>query len=193
MAPSRHDWKIVDWDVKPQHNQPTTNFTSSQIMNKNNVKIKCKFLYRDEIRFSDIHQWVPFKVNMAPFRHLFAARDLMCSHLHECQKNEIYFLIVWPCHQKKEKLQQIKARAWQNQQNYLCTQGTLWSAWAYVQSDERLCCPHGETLCLLLCIWVHSEDWTDWVDTQADLSLRWVHVILLVLLCSGSLIKVAIG
>ena len=23
MAPSRHDRKIVDWDVKPQHNQPT--------------------------------------------------------------------------------------------------------------------------------------------------------------------------
>ena len=23
MAPSRHDWKIVDWGVKPQHNQPT--------------------------------------------------------------------------------------------------------------------------------------------------------------------------
>ena len=23
MAPSRHDWKIVEWDVKPQHNQPT--------------------------------------------------------------------------------------------------------------------------------------------------------------------------
>ena len=21
MAPSWHDWKIVDWDVKPQHNQ----------------------------------------------------------------------------------------------------------------------------------------------------------------------------
>ena len=21
LAPSRHDWKIVDWDVKPQHNQ----------------------------------------------------------------------------------------------------------------------------------------------------------------------------
>ena len=26
MAPSRHDWKIVDWDVKPQHNQPTFHF-----------------------------------------------------------------------------------------------------------------------------------------------------------------------
>ena len=24
MAPSGHDWKIVDWDVKPQHNQPTS-------------------------------------------------------------------------------------------------------------------------------------------------------------------------
>ena len=21
MAPSQHDWKIVDWDVKPQHKQ----------------------------------------------------------------------------------------------------------------------------------------------------------------------------
>ena len=25
MAPSRHDWKIVDWDVKPQHNQSWQN------------------------------------------------------------------------------------------------------------------------------------------------------------------------
>ena len=23
--------------------------------------------------------------------------------------------------------------------------------------------------------WVHSEDWSDWADTQADLSLRWAH------------------
>ena len=28
MAPSRHDWKIVDWDVKPQHNQPNPNVSS---------------------------------------------------------------------------------------------------------------------------------------------------------------------
>ena len=30
MAPSQYDWKIVDWDVKPQHNQPTNphNFAS---------------------------------------------------------------------------------------------------------------------------------------------------------------------
>ena len=29
MAPSRHDWKIVDWDVKPQHNQPTNQLFAS--------------------------------------------------------------------------------------------------------------------------------------------------------------------
>ena len=44
MAPSRYDWKIVDWDVKPQHNQPTNLFFymqlketgTSQLTKKNN-------------------------------------------------------------------------------------------------------------------------------------------------------------
>ena len=31
MAPSRHDWKIVDWDVKPQHNQPTNQSSTSPV------------------------------------------------------------------------------------------------------------------------------------------------------------------
>ena len=26
VAPSRHDWKIVDWDVKPQHKQKIINY-----------------------------------------------------------------------------------------------------------------------------------------------------------------------
>ena len=34
--------------------------------------------------------------------------------------------------------------------------------------------------------WAHSEDWSDLADVQADLSLRWAHVILLVLSCGGS-------
>ena len=34
--------------------------------------------------------------------------------------------------------------------------------------------------------WAHSEDWSDWADSQADLSLRWAHVILLVLSCGSS-------
>ena len=28
VAPSRHDWKIVDWDVKPQHKQNKQNSDS---------------------------------------------------------------------------------------------------------------------------------------------------------------------
>ena len=31
--------------------------------------------------------------------------------------------------------------------------------------------------------WSHSEDWSDWMDAQADLSLLGTHVILLVLSC----------
>ena len=31
MAPSRHDWKIVDWDVKPQHNQQPTAADQSEM------------------------------------------------------------------------------------------------------------------------------------------------------------------
>ena len=39
---------------------------------------------------------------------------------------------------------------WQNQQNGMCVQRRLRSGWA-------------------------SEDWSDWADSQADLSLRWAH------------------
>ena len=30
--PSRHDWKIVDWDVKPQHNQPTSVYFETEYL-----------------------------------------------------------------------------------------------------------------------------------------------------------------
>ena len=32
VAPSRHDWKIVDWDVKPQHKQVTYIWWSSDFV-----------------------------------------------------------------------------------------------------------------------------------------------------------------
>ena len=38
------------------------------------------------------------------------------------------------------------ATAWQNQQNYLCAQRRLRSAWASAQSDQSLPCPHEDTL-----------------------------------------------
>ena len=44
MAPSRYDWKIVDWDVKPQHNQPYQNFRISiMLQRQNNPKWKKEF------------------------------------------------------------------------------------------------------------------------------------------------------
>ena len=30
MAPSRHDWKIADWDIKPQYEQ-TTHFNERML------------------------------------------------------------------------------------------------------------------------------------------------------------------
>ena len=35
VAPSRYDWKIVDWDVKPQHNQqPFVSLTTQKPFSK---------------------------------------------------------------------------------------------------------------------------------------------------------------
>ena len=34
VAPSRHDWKIVDWDVKPQHNQPYLSVSDKDFVSK---------------------------------------------------------------------------------------------------------------------------------------------------------------
>ena len=44
MAPSRHDWKIVDWDVKPQHNQ-TFIFKGAWVVYCEKVPLKFCWLY----------------------------------------------------------------------------------------------------------------------------------------------------
>ena len=55
----------------------------------------------------------------------------------------------------------------------MCAKRNLRSAWASAQSDQFLCAQ-----------WVaknprffhaDSEDWSEWADAQADLSLRWTH------------------
>ena len=40
MAPSRYDWKIVDWDVKPQHNQPNQTPITHQTKKKPKHQMK---------------------------------------------------------------------------------------------------------------------------------------------------------
>ena len=64
---------------------------------------------------------------------------------------------------------EIWAVSRQNQQNDLCTQQRLRSAWASAQSSLSA----WRNLGPLTTYWAHSEDfWSDWADAQADLSLR---------------------
>ena len=53
-----------------------------------------------------------------------------------------------------------------NQQKDLCTQWIHRLAWAGRMKKLWV---------LTNTHWAHSEDWSDWVDVQADLSLRWAH------------------
>ena len=53
-----------------------------------------------------------------------------------------------------------------NKQKDLCTQWILRLSWAVrMKKIWVITATH----------WVHSDDWLDWVDAKADLSLRWVH------------------
>ena len=69
MAPSRHDWKIVDWDVKPQHNQPTSDFA----------------LYLEDYLMYEHHTlgfWV---------------YDLTCDLRINVGHCDLYFMVQWFC------------------------------------------------------------------------------------------------
>ena len=48
----------------------------------------------------------------------------------------------------------------------MCAQRRLRSAWASAWRKLRSSATH----------WAHSEDWSDWADAQADLSLRSAHM-----------------
>ena len=67
------------------------------------------------------------------------------------------------------------AASWQNQQNGMCAQRRLRSAWAYAQSDQSLLSAWRK-LGSLATYWALSEDgWKTKADDQADLSLRWAQ------------------
>ena len=77
----------------------------------------------------------------------------------------------------------IWAAAWQNQQNDVCPakiQINLDPVWS-----EASLCAHWVAMDSSF-LHANSEDWSDWVDAQADLSSQGTQVILLVLSCSGS-------
>ena len=60
------------------------------------------------------------------------------------------------------------------QQNGMCAQRRLRSAWSSAQSDQSSLSAWRK-LGSLATHWAHNEDWSDWVDAQADLNLRWAQ------------------
>ena len=73
MAPSRHDWKIVDWDVKPQHNQPT----NPQHM----------FLWRNKQNY-------PLIITKYTCTHLICSTDKV-MHLKGADKMATVYTLTW--------------------------------------------------------------------------------------------------
>ena len=66
VAPSRHDWKIVDWDVKPQHKQNKTFLVNTLRMNRRISKnilhmhwhIYMIYIYSITFCFSLFFNWI---------------------------------------------------------------------------------------------------------------------------------------
>ena len=57
---------------------------------------------------------------------------------------------------------------------WLCTQQRLRSAWASTKSDQSSMCTQLVAKDLSS-LHTDSEDWSNWADAQADLSLHWAH------------------
>ena len=81
---------------------------------------------------------------------------------------------VWTGHVTPTVATNIWAATWQNQQNDMCAQRRLRSTWASAQSDQSSLYAWRK-LGSLATHRAHSEDWSEWADAQADLSLRWAH------------------
>ena len=59
---------------------------------------------------------------------------------------------------------------------WMCAQRRLRSAWASGPVWSESAMSAWRKLGSLATHWAHSEDWSDWADAQADLSLRWAHM-----------------
>ena len=69
----------------------------------------------------------------------------------------------------------IWAASWQNQQNGMCAQRRLRSAWASEKSDQSLrCALNGKLKTQAFFMWT-AKSLIRLANAQADLSLRWAH------------------
>ena len=114
----------------------------------------------------------PLLMNQTPLLHVL--RIILCI-----TSQSVFFLSIFLwfySHKTTEKIWRMIAaymgRSTKNQQNNLCAQRRLWSAWASTQSDQESSLSTWRNLGSLGTQWMHSEDWLDWADAQADLSLH---------------------
>ena len=63
----------------------------------------------------------------------------------------------------------------QNQQNDQNGKQRLRSVWTFVQSDHSSMSAWSRSASECATHKAHSEDWSDWADDEANLSLRWIH------------------
>ena len=130
------------------------------------------------------------------FQFVCGTRYNMHSITHESMKEHIpnggkSMLVVGTSRTLCKTLRYISAALWQNQQNGLCAQQRLRSAWASAHFDQSLHCAQLRAQCLFVCLFFHADS-EDADQTGRMPRLIWVFagrtVILLVLSWSGSFV-----
>ena len=90
-------------------------------------------------------------IHLRQFSRAFIVRDpdtktsVVYVNIDACMLSQVVKLEVTGTYNSMT-VEQTGAATWQNQQNYMCTQQRLRSAWAAAQSDQSLHCPREETL-----------------------------------------------
>ena len=84
--------------------------------------------------------WPMGRETQLTFSHNWACAEILICHctIVTFRCNHVMRFVISDC--------QNLAPSWQNQQNGMCTQRKLRSAWASAQSDQSLCCLHEESL-----------------------------------------------
>ena len=122
--------------------------------------------------------------NVDPDGSTLFAQSCLSRYVDLLRCCDLYWLLIMPF--KNWSIFHWAAEQ-QNQQNYLCSQGRLRSAWASAQSDQSLPCPPEETLGPSLPIertaktLIRLGRCPGWSESSLG-----AHVILLVLSCGSS-------
>ena len=136
MAPSRHDWKIVDWDVKPQHNQPTNMvFQEALTTMRNNFLWAMSGIKDATSNIKDATHTSMSRITTKP------------TKWHVCPAKTQISLGICPSSQPGHPPSLIRVFAVRIKKTWVLTytlsiQRRLWSDWADAQADLSLCRVH---------------------------------------------------